>query len=248
MDKKTEKILKSDKSYFLATFKAFAPDLRGNRKSKVIEYYTKASGLGDLRARYKLAKALLLWEDGDRALGMKYLRSCILFGYKPAREFYRFYKGLSEPVTLELLKTVTAECDNPHLLLLAGQMHILFASPTSKAAEYECTHYGMSLIERAAQLSHLESIHFLYECYMGYFWQIQPGKEKARKLLTKYLSKTKDKIESAVLSEFEDIFEAVTSNRHTFRYELMVKVTSAGLPPERGSLDPSFYDKFREEV
>ena len=243
-----ENILENNRGYFIGSYKELENvSLFGNRMPTVKECFRKAIRLEDLRAAYKLGRIMLLAKNGDRQEGLALLEQTADKGYTMAESFLEFYRSLSEPVTEELLKGVTLESENSGLLLLAGQMHMRSTYPVFNQPEYAATQCGLALIEKSAQMGNLEAVHFLYECYMGYFWQIEPDKEKAQAFLKKYLSKTNDKIEAEILKDFDTFFDKVTSNRRDFRFETLSKSLSKDLPYNRGSLDDSYYDKYREQ-
>ena len=124
-------------------------------------------------------------------------------------------------------------------------MHLRFTYPVFNQLEYKAVDLGLSLIEKSADMGNIEAVHFLYECYMGYLWQVEWDDEKAKGYLEKYLNMTSDGIEEAILKDFDRLQKEIIKLRRDHRFYTVGRAISKGLPENRGSLDDSYYDKYR---
>ena len=224
------------------------PPIRVHHEAKILNSFRKSADAGEPRGMFMLGKLLVLWSsNSDQAgIGLRWVERAAEAGYIIAGDFLRFYCTYPAPINRELLERVTLELEDPDLLCLAGQLK-LYDSPfiVFMRDEHPMSLEGIKFLEKAAQLGNLEAIRFLYEAYMGYFWQIFPNAELARTWLEKYLAITNDPLEQKVLNRFGDYCKHVGDTRRHLFYETRVRYTSRNLPTGRGSLDSSFYDKFR---
>ena len=224
------------------------PPIRFNHEAKILNNFRESADAGEPRGMFMLGKLLALWSSSsDQAdIGLRWVERAAEAGYAIAGDFMRFYCTYPAKITRELLEAVTLESEDPDLLCLAGQLK-LYDSPFNAFMrdEHPMTLEGIRFLEKAAQLGHLEAVRFLYESYMGYFWQIFHNKELARTWLEKYLAITVDPLEKQVLDQFDDSCNRVARGRLHLFYSSRVRSCSQGLPENRGSLDSSFYDRFR---
>lgn len=242
-----ENLLENNKEYFVGSYKEFEhPDIWGYTTDKVIKLFEKAITHDDPRAIYKAARLLLLGESKDAERGEELLNQAVERDYALAKSFRSFYDSLTTPITEALLCEVTLDTEDPGLLLLAGQMHLRFTYPVFNQLEYKAVDLGLSLIEKSADMGNIEAVHFLYECYMGYFWQVEWDDEKAKGYLEKYLNMTSDGIEEAILKDFDRLQKEIIKLRRDRRFYTVGRAISKGLPENRGSLDDSYYDKYRK--
>ena len=72
--------------------------------------------------------------------------------------------------------------------------------------------------------------------------------EKAKYWLEKYLQLTNDPLEQAELDNFEYACKRMMKSRRSLVFYTNSRSCSRDLPENRGSLDDSFYDKFRENA
>lgn len=236
--------------YQFGKYQMLEPPVWGKHYGRALEKFRKSAEEGDPRGTFMLGKILLLWRknESDAAIGMGWLEKAAAMGYKVADEFLRFYHGLGKPITRELLESVTLETEDADLLCLAGQLKF-FDSPFTVflKEEHPMTLEGIELLKKAADLGHLEAVHFLFEAYFGYFWQVFHDSEKAKYWLQKYLELTKDPLEQAELDNFEYACKRMMESRRELLFFTQGRSCSRDLPVNRGSLDDSFYDKFREK-
>ena len=236
--------------YQYAKYRMLEPPIRHNHYESAIKNFEESAEAGEARGTFMLGKILLLWSknEADAAIGMGWLEKAAAMGYKIADEFLGFYRTFGKPITRELLESVTLETEDAGLLCLAGQMKF-FDCPLSgfrneghsKALE------GIALLKKAADKGHLEAIRFLFEAYFGYFWQVYHDSEKAKYWLEKYLERTKDPLEQAELDNFEYACKRMMKSRRDLVFYTNSRSCSRNLPENRGSLDSSFYDRFRPE-
>ena len=248
MNEKIKNILENNIDYFFGSYKELEyVGIWPTRVKTMVSRFKKAVERGDPRAMYKLARVYLLSYTGETEAGVELLDRAIEYGYLIAENFKRFYNSLSSPITKALLDEVTLETEDADLLFLAGQMHMRYTYPVFNQLEYKETQYGIALMEKAADMGNIEAVHFLYEAYMGYFWQVEPDGDKSREYLKKYLSMTEDEIEAAVLEDFDRLFADMRKTRMDSRFYTVGKALSNQLPGEGGSHDDSYYDKYRPE-
>lgn len=237
--------------YQYAKYRMLEPPIWGNHYGKALENFQESAEAGEPRGTFMLGKILLLWSknDDDAATGIRWLEKAADMGYQIAENFLRFYRGLGKPVTRELLESVTLEAEDADLLCLAGQLKF-FDSPLAvfMGEEHPKTLEGIELLKKAAQMGHLEATRFLYEAYFGYFWQVFHDSEKAKYWLEKYLAMTVDPLEQAELDNFAYACKRMMKSRRELFFYTQGRSCSRDLPENRGSLDDSFYDKFREKT
>ena len=248
MSESVKMIIENCKKYYAGSYKEFEhPDIWGYNTDKVIKIFEEAISNDDTRAIYKIARLLLLGENKDVERGEELLNQAVERDYALAKSFRSFYDSLTTPITAEKLRNVTLEIEDAGLLLLAGQMHLRFTYPVFNQLEYKSVKYGLALIEKSADMGNIEAVHFLYECYMGYLWQVECDREKAKECLEKYLGMTTDEIEEEILKDFENYHKKIFQMKRDHRFYTLGRAISKGLPENRGSLDDSYYDKFRPE-
>ena len=236
--------------YQYAKYRMLEPPIRHNHYESALKNFEESAEAGEARGAFMLGKILLLWSknEADAAIGMGWLEKAADMGYKVADEFLRFYRGLGKPVTRELLESVTPETEDAGLLCLAGQLKF-FDAPLSGFRDegHSEALKGIELLKKAADMGHLEANRFLFEAYFGYFWQVYHDSEKARYWLEKYLERTKDPLEQAELDNYEYACKRMMKSRRDLVFYTNSRSCSRDLPENRGSLDSSFYDRFRPE-
>ena len=236
--------------YQYAKYRMLEPPIWHNHYESALKNFEESAEAGEARGTFMLGKILLLWSknEADAGAGIGWLEKAAAMGYSIAENFLRFYRSCSQPITRELLESITLGTEDADLLCLAGQLKF-FDSPLttfrneghSKALE------GVELLEKAADMGHLEAIRFLFEAYFGYFWQVYHDSEKAKYWLEKYLALTGDPLEQAELDNFEYACERMMKSRRDLVFYTNSRSCSRDLPENRGSLDSSFYDRFRPE-
>ncbi|MBQ6997871.1 MAG: sel1 repeat family protein [Oscillospiraceae bacterium] len=227
------------------------PPVWGRHYEKALKNFEESAEAGEARGAFMLGKILLLWSEreADAAIGMGWLEKAAAMGYKIAEEFLDFYRTFGKPITRQLLEAVTLDTGNGDLLCLAGQLKF-FDTPFDVFPKeaHPKTLEGIELLEKAAELGHPEAARFLFEAYFGYFWQVLHDSEKAKYYLEKYLALTGDALERAELDNFEYACQRMMKSRRELLFYTRGRVCSQGMPENRGSLDDSFYDKFRENT
>jgi len=234
--------------YQYGKYRMMEPPLWAKHYEKALECFEESFEAGEPRGAFMLGKVLLLWseKEEDAATGIRWLEKAAAMGYRIAEDFLGFYRAFGKPITREVLESVTLETENAPLLCLAGQLKF-FDCPLSgfrneghsKALE------GIELLKKAADLGHLEAVRFLFEAYFGYFWQVYHDSEKAKYWLEKYLALTGDPLEQAELNNYENACKRMMKSRRDLVFYTNSRSCSRDLPENRGSLDSSFYDKYR---
>lgn len=236
--------------YQYAKYRMLEPPVWGNHYGKALENFQESADAGEARGTFMLGKILLLWNknESDAAIGMGWLEKAADMGYKIAKEFLDFYRTFGKPITRELLESVTLETEDADLLCLAGQLKF-FDSPLApfRGEGHPKALGGVELLKKAADMGHLEAVRFLFEAYFGYFWQVYHDSEKAKYWLEKYLALTADPLEQAELDNFAYACKRMMKSRRDLVFSTNSRSCSRDLPENRGSLDPSFYDRFRPE-
>ena len=234
--------------YQCGKYAMLEPPVRVNHYRKALERFQKSAAAGEARGAFMLGKVLFLWgeKEEDRAVGISWLEKASAMGYIIADRFLEFTRAFGRPITREILEAVTLDCNDADLLCLAGQLKF-FDTPFSAFPkdEHPVTMAGIELLKKAAALGHVEATRFLFEAYFGYFWQIYHNSDLAGYWLEKYLALTDDPVERAELDSFADACQRMWKSRLQLFYGSRVRSCSQGLPENRGSLDSSFYDRFR---
>lgn len=237
--------------YQFGKYRMLEPPIWGNHYGRALENFRKSAEAGDPRGAFMLGKMLLLRneKEDDAAVGMMWLERAAGMGYQIAECFLRFYRSFGRPITRELLESVTLETEDADLLCLSGQLKF-FDSPFTVflKEEHPKTLEGIELLEKAADKGHLEAVRFLYESYFGYFWQVFPAPEKAKCWLETYLELTNDPLEQEEMDQFDYACTRMSKSRRNLLFYTQGRSCSQDLPENRGSLDDSFYDRFREEI
>ena len=235
--------------YQYAKYRMLEPPIWHNHYQSALKNFEESAEAGEARGTFMLGKILLLWSESeaDAAIGIRWLEKAAAMSYPIADNFLRFYRAFGRPITRERLEAVTLEEESPDLLCLAGQLKF-FDTPFTVflREEHPMTLEGIALLKKAADMGHLESVRFLFEAYFGYFWQVFHNSEQAKYWLEQYLKLTKDPLEQAELDNFEYACKRMMKSRREMLFFTQGRTSSQGLPENRGSLDDSFYDKFRE--
>ena len=236
--------------YQYAKYRMLEPPIWHDHYEGALKNFEESAEVGEARGAFMLGKTLLLWSknEADAAAGISWLEKAAAMGYPIAENFLRFYRSLGKPITRELLESVTLDTADADLLCLAGQLKF-YDSPFTVflKEEHPKTLEGIGLLKKAADLGHLEATCFLFEAYFGYFWQVFHDSEKAKYWLEKYLELTCDPLEQAELDNFEYACKRMMKCRREMLYFTQGRSCSRDLPENRGSLDSSFYDRFRPE-